>query len=72
MQGICASDVIIMDEIIDHKLNIVDEIIKIGRCVIWQLKMMHTSIHYGMEKYYPEIWDISENHKPEYMHLGCR
>ena len=70
MQGNCTCDVMVIDEILDLKLNAIDEIIEIGRYVAGQLKMMHPSIHYDMEKYYPEVWQLFETHKTNYLY-GC-
>ena len=70
MQGNCSCDVVVIDEILERRLNAIDEIIEIGRYVAGQLKMMHPSIHYDMEKYYPEVWQLFENHKSDYLY-GC-
>jgi len=70
MQGNCTCDVMVIDEILDRRLNAIDEIIEIGRYVAGQLKMMHPSIHYDMEKYYPEVWQLFETHKTNYLY-GC-
>ena len=67
MLGHCAAEKMVIDGIMEKKLNAIDEIIEIGRYVAGQLKLMHPSIHYDMEKYYPEVWDIFETHKNEYV-----
>ncbi len=70
MRGNCSCDVLVIDEILERRLNAIDEIIEIGRYVAGQLKMIHPSIHYDMEKYYPEVWQLFENHKSDYLY-GC-
>ena len=63
MEGHCAVENMVTDQICATSSNAIDEIIGIGKHVSSQLKTMHPSIHYDMEKYYPEVWKIFENHK---------
>ena len=48
--------------------NAIDELIVVTKHVSAQLSMIHPSIHYDLEKYYPDAWKLMELHKKEYIY----
>lgn len=55
-------------EILDRNLNAIDEIFAIMEMVSEQLKQVHPSIFYDLEKYYPEAWNEFHSFKNEFVH----
>lgn len=55
-------------KIITRNANAIDELIEISKYVAAQLKQVHPSIHYDLEKYYPEAWKIFTAHKMEHIY----
>lgn len=64
----CKSEVGITCEIISKNFNAIDELIEISKYVSSQLKQVHPSIHYDLEKYYPDAWRIFTTHKMEHIY----
>jgi len=57
MSGYCELDKLAVHSIIEmHGDNAIDEILAITKYVTTQIKNIHPSIHYDLEKYYPEAW----------------
>ncbi len=54
-------------EILGSSANAIDEMIKITKHVGAMIKEIHPSIHYDLEKYYPEAWKIMSEHKDEFI-----
>jgi AcrR family transcriptional regulator len=52
----CSEDRRQLEIIVSRKLNAIDENLAISRYIINQIKAMHPSIFYDMEKYYPDAW----------------
>lgn len=64
----CKREVDITCEIISGNSNAIDELLEISKYVGGQLKQVHPSIHYDLEKYYPEAWRIFTAHKMEHIY----
>ena len=64
----CEMDKIQFNEAIHSVDNAIDEIFAITKYVGDQVKQMHPSIHYDLEKYYPEAWEIFEDHKNNFIY----
>ncbi len=54
-------------EILNASNNAIDEMISITKHVGSMIKEIHPSIHYDLEKYYPEAWKIMADHKNEFV-----
>jgi AcrR family transcriptional regulator len=54
-------------EILDRNLNAIDEMFAIMEMVSEQLKQVHPSIFYDLEKYYPEAWNEFHSFKNEFV-----
>ncbi len=54
-----------IDKIRGEEYNAIRESFEIGRSLIALLREMHPSIHYDLEKYYPEAWDLFLEFKTE-------
>ncbi|MEM9025258.1 MAG: hypothetical protein AAGB22_16035, partial [Bacteroidota bacterium] len=46
-----------LDAITQQDMNAIDESFEMSKYVVGQLKQVHPSIHYDLEKYYPEAWN---------------
>ena len=55
-------------EILDRNLNAIDEMFAIMEMVSEQLKQVHPSIFYDLEKYYPEAWNEFHSFKNEFVY----
>jgi TetR/AcrR family transcriptional regulator, cholesterol catabolism regulator len=64
----CSREVSVTCEIISGNSNAIDELIEISKYVSGQLKQVHPSIHYDLEKYYPDAWKIFTAHKMEHIY----
>lgn len=67
MEGYCELERVVVNDIQSKEGNAIDELIEIGKHCCGRLKMMHPSIHYDMEKYYPEVWNQLEEHKTSFI-----
>ena len=67
MTGHCQQEQMQCMEIINSSKNAIDEMISITKYVSSMIKEVHPSIHYDLEKYYPEAWDIMSKHKDEFI-----
>ncbi len=56
MEYDCAENETGIREIVSRKLNAVEENFEISKHVLKQLREIHPSIFYDLEKYYPEAW----------------
>ena len=54
-------------EIIQKNENAIDETIEIGKYVAQELRQVHPSIHYDMDKYYTDAGELFEKHKKEFI-----
>lgn len=48
----------------------IDEVLMILKHIAQKVKEIHPSIHYDLEKYYPEAWEVFNNHKKNFI-MGC-
>lgn len=59
----CMEDHHIMEEIAQHSVNAIDELLEVTYHIGKKVKEIHPSIHYDLEKYYPEAWELFRNYK---------
>lgn len=52
--------------------NAIDEMILIIKTVSETLRQIHPSIHYDMEKYYPRVWALFQEHKDMQIYHAIR
>ena len=64
----CSREVEVTCKIISRNSNAIDELIEISQHVREQLRQVHPSIHYDLEKYYPDAWRIFTAHKMEHIY----
>ncbi len=57
-------------EMRDGSTNAIDELFEVSKMVSANIRGVHPSIFYDMEKYYPEAWKALESHKHEFV-FGC-
>jgi AcrR family transcriptional regulator len=53
----CLVSISQINEVRNKKLNAIDENFEISSLIVHQLKGIHPSIFYDLEKYYPEAWN---------------
>lgn len=70
MQAYIENDQKLVNDLIKNSKNAIDEILAISEYVGGMMNNLHPSIHYDMEKYYPEAWEIFIGHKRNYV-LNC-
>jgi TetR/AcrR family transcriptional regulator, cholesterol catabolism regulator len=63
MEMMCKFDQYMADEITKNSKNAIDEIIGISQHANEKLQMIHPSLHFDLEKYYPTAWETFNNHK---------
>lgn len=68
MEGDCAMEEAKISEIVSNAENAIDEIVEITKHVAGKLKEVHPSIHFDLEKYYGEAWEVFHNHKKEFIY----
>ena len=68
MHGMCDADQDDIQALIDKSVNAIDETILITHYVGQKLKSIHPSIHYDLEKYYPEAWGMFYDHKHDFLY----
>jgi TetR/AcrR family transcriptional regulator, cholesterol catabolism regulator len=59
----CDVECFLINDIHTNSENAIDEIIQISQNVSQQLQQVHPSLHYDLEKYYPEAWGTFNAHK---------
>lgn len=64
----CKEEVVSTSIISENFDNAIDELIEITKYVGVQLQQIHPSIHYDLEKYYPEAWKVFTEHKEKYIY----
>jgi len=67
MSVMCEEEEETIVEIAKENNNAIDEIIEIAKYVNGRLKQIHPSIHYDLEKYYPEAWERFTKHKLQFI-----
>jgi hypothetical protein len=64
----CSMDQKFMSGFTAESSNAIDESLMMTEYVGGKLKSIHPSIHYDLEKYYPEAWGMFYDHKHEYIY----
>ena len=59
----CSCEQEITNALLNEAENAIDELISITKHVSQHLQQIHPSIHFDLEKYYPEAWQAFMNHK---------
>ena len=67
MKNKCDRDKEIIDKIVSEHTNAIDELIAINQYFSKLLQSMHPSIHYDLEKYYKDAWEIFDKYR--HIHL---
>lgn len=68
MSAHCACNQQEVEKISTNNTNAVDELLEITEFFALQLRLMHPSIHYDLEKYYPDAWNIfNKEHKEKHI-----
>jgi AcrR family transcriptional regulator len=57
-------------DLIKESKNAIEEILSISEFVGGMVNNLHPSIHYDLEKYYPEAWELFIGHKRNFV-LNC-
>lgn len=70
MQAHINQDQRIVNDMIAKSGNAIEEIMAISEYAGAMVGQLHPSIHYDMEKYYHEAWEIFMKHKGEFI-FGC-
>ena len=70
MKANCEMERIATSQMVAANANAIDELIEVTKHVSGKLQQMHPSIHYDLEKYYPEAWKVFADHKKNYI-LSC-
>lgn len=64
----CGMERDMISEVVQKSENAIDEIILISKHMSRQLNNLHPSIHFDLEKYYPEAWGMFYDHKNEFIY----
>ncbi|MFZ5552966.1 MAG: TetR/AcrR family transcriptional regulator [Bacteroidota bacterium] len=70
MQFKCNCDQTDVTDIIKKSKNAVDELLNVTQYFGKIIREIHPSIHYDLEKYYPEAWQVFDQHKKGFV-LNC-
>lgn len=57
-------------EIFDNSENAIDEIIKMSKVITVRFDELHSSVHFEVQKYYPQAFKLFTKHKTEFV-FGC-
>jgi len=66
----CVFEELAIKAIIEESKNAIDEMVEINKHVSDHLNAIHPSIHYDLEKYYPEAWALFHEHENTFV-LSC-
>ncbi len=61
----CEMEKCLLVDISSTTKNAIDEIIEVSKHVSNQLKLIHPSLHFDLNKYYPKAWKIFSDHKKD-------
>lgn len=67
MKAYIHNDQCLIDDLVKGSKNAIEEILMIGQHVGNMVNDIHPSIHFDMEKYYPEAWKVFDEHKKNYI-----
>ena len=70
INSFCEIDKTVIEGIYKQAGNAIDEIIEIGKYTSEKIKKIHPSVHFDLEKYYPQAWSKFDEHKMTYI-AGC-
>lgn len=70
MEAQCAEEKAIIEQAVTSAENAIDELMIISEIACKKLQKMNPSIHYDLEKYYPDAWKVFMDHKEDFV-LGC-
>jgi len=60
-------DKVAMEKVIAQSSNAIEEMILITETVGQRIKEIHPSVHFDLEKYYPEAWEMFNQHKKTFV-----
>ncbi|MCB0395986.1 MAG: TetR/AcrR family transcriptional regulator [Flavobacteriales bacterium] len=61
-------DQCVFEELFTSGLNAIDELFEVTKVINEKLTDFHPSIHYDLNKYYPEAWALYTQHKLEFIY----
>lgn len=67
MSAKCAFEELMVSNTVQEAENAIDEVMRIAAFVSQELKQVHPSVMYDLEKYYPEAWDKLRDHKHDFI-----
>ncbi|MFP5470952.1 MAG: TetR/AcrR family transcriptional regulator [Bacteroidia bacterium] len=59
----CTTESCMVDDIALNTKNAIDEIIELSKHISQKLQSIHPSVHFDLNKYYPEAWKIFNEHR---------
>ncbi len=62
----CQVTEVLVKEVLSKGLNAIEENFEISKHIVEDLKNIHPSIFYDLEKYYPEAWETMHNLRHEF------
>jgi TetR/AcrR family transcriptional regulator, cholesterol catabolism regulator len=68
MNSECLSDQCMFTEIVGQSKNAIDELLNVTAHIGQKIQQFHPSIHYDLEKYYPEAWELFNKHKGTFVY----
>ena len=63
MSFMCSTEACMVDTIAENTKDAIDEIIELSKHVSQKLQIIHPSVHFDLNKYYPEAWVIFNEHR---------
>jgi AcrR family transcriptional regulator len=63
----CCDDCSVGDKIKESSANAIDELLDISNHVSLKLQSIHPSLHFDLEKYYPQAWNKMQEHHAGYV-----
>jgi AcrR family transcriptional regulator len=70
MQGQCDMEKVVLADALTQGENAIEELMIFSEMLGQKLQQMNPSVHYDLEKYYPEAWSMFTAHKEDFI-LGC-
>lgn len=61
-------DKCMVNDISERNLNAIDEVFEISEKIMGNIKEVHPSIFFDLQKYYPEAWNIFQQHKHSFVY----
>jgi AcrR family transcriptional regulator len=63
----CCDDCSVCDKIKESSANAIDELLDISNHISLKLQSIHPSLHFDLEKYYPQAWNKMQEHHAGYV-----